>query len=138
MARIHETRASLRFFGDDLEPENISALLGHPPTTGRVKGETWLTKSGREKIARTGSWILEAASKQPGDLDAQIAELLDGLNHNPEIWQNLTTRFRADIFCGIFMQESNEGISLSVQSLQDLASRKLFIDFDIYDPPSDD
>lgn len=41
-------------------------------------------------------------------------------------------RFRADVFCGLFMEDFNEGISLSHETLQKLAERGLMIDFDIY------
>jgi len=64
----------LRFFGDDLDPDEITARLGRPPSTGKKKGDTWIAKSGREKIARTGSWLLEAADCQPGDFDSQLAK----------------------------------------------------------------
>ena len=53
------------------------------------------------------------------------------------IWQDLTSRFRADVFCGLFMEEGNEGISLSNETLQRLAERGLTIDFDIYDSSDD-
>jgi len=49
------------------------------------------------------------------------------------IWQDLTFRFRADVFCGLFMAECNESISLSNETLHRLAERGLVIDFDIYD-----
>ncbi len=80
---------------------------------------------------------MRAERLEPGDLDAQISEILDQLTDDTEIWKKLTTRFRADIFCGLFMAEGNEGISLSSETLEELAARCLTIDFDIYDSSDD-
>lgn len=134
MAAIHETTIILRFFGDELDPDEISACLGHPPSVGMRKGESWITKRGTEAVARTGTWRLKVDDRKPSDLDAQIAELLGPLSDDLSVWQDLTSRFHGNIFCGFFMQESNEGISLSAKSMKDLDSRGLEIGFDIYDP----
>ncbi|MBN8841494.1 MAG: DUF4279 domain-containing protein [Sphingomonadales bacterium] len=138
MAAIYETTMCLRFFGDELDPDEITARLGRPPSVGMKKGSTWLTKSGKEKVARTGSWRLEAADRQPGDFDSQIAQILEGLNNDLAVWGDLTTRFKADVFCGVFMKESNEGLSLSAKSMLDLGARQLSLGFDVYDPGTPD
>ncbi len=80
---------------------------------------------------------MSAERLEPGDLDAQISEILDRLNDNTDVWKGLAARFRADIFCGLFMAEGNEGISLSSETLEKLATRGLTIDFDIYDSSDD-
>ena len=40
MARLSESAASLRFFGDNLDPEKLTRLLGSEPSIGRRKGES--------------------------------------------------------------------------------------------------
>ncbi len=76
---------------------------------------------------------MSAERREPGDFDTQISEILGQLTNDMSIWQNLTSRFRADVFCGLFMEEGKEGISLSNETLQRLVERDLTIDFDIYD-----
>ncbi len=134
MAGIHETTMSLRFFGDDLDPDEITARLGCPPSTSRRKGDVWTTPKGIGKVARAGFWHLKINKRQPGDLDLQVAELLASLSDDLSVWDDLTMRFEADFFCGFFMRESNEGISLSAKTMKMLRSRNLPIGFDIYDP----
>jgi hypothetical protein len=129
---------SLRFFGDDLDPDEITARLGCQPSVGVRKDGIWLTKNGTERVARTGSWRLKAADRTPGDLDAQVAELLGLLCDDLSVWLELTERFKADIFCGLFMQESNEGIGLSALTMKELSARGLLIGFDVYDPGTPD
>lgn len=137
MAKIHETTMTLRFFGNDLDPNEITSRLGCQPTVGAKMGEVWTTMRGTEKIARTGTWRLNANNRQPGDLDAHVAELLAPLNKDLSVWRDLTARFKADVFCGIWMKESNEGASLSAKTMMDLGARGLLLDFDIYDPSPD-
>ena len=138
MAVLSGSTASLRFFGDDLDPDELTKLLGCPPTKSESKGEEIVGKvTGQKRIARSGGWRLSAERREPGDLDNQISEILNQLTDDINIWQNLTSRYRADIFCGMFMKEGNEGISLSSETLQRLAERGLTIDFDIYDSSED-
>jgi len=40
MAGISRTRASIRVFGEDLDPGEVSALLGEQPTHQSRKGDT--------------------------------------------------------------------------------------------------
>jgi Domain of unknown function (DUF4279) len=54
---VDETSVSLRFFGDDLDPDEISKLLNCQPTVGYRKGDV-MPDSRRRKIAGTGSWLL--------------------------------------------------------------------------------
>lgn len=134
MVKLSESKVCLRFFGDDLDPAELTRLLGQFPTKSEKIGQIIVGKrSGKERVARTGSWRLDATKQVPGNLDAQIAEILELLTCNADVWQKLTARFKADVFCGLFMAGENEGISLSTITLQRLAKRELKIDFDIYD-----
>ncbi|WCM26911.1 DUF4279 domain-containing protein [Sphingomonas sp. QA11] len=133
MAAIYETTMCLRFFGDELDPDEITACLGRPPSVGMRKGGTWVTELGAEKVARTGSWRLKTNDRQPRDFDSHIAQILEGLSDDLAVWEDLVTRFKADVFCGLFMKESNEGLSLSAKSMLDLGARGLSLEFDIYD-----
>lgn len=134
MAELSESMVCLRFFGDDLDPAELTELLGQSPTKSEKIGQIVVgEKSGKERVARTGSWRFDATKQVPGNLDAQISEVLDLLTDDIDVWQKLTARFKADVFCGLFMAGSNEGVSLSPSILKKLAKRELMIGFDIYD-----
>jgi hypothetical protein len=134
MGELHETAASLRFFADDLDPDEITRRLGGAPSVGVRKGGIWLTSRGVEKIASTGQWRVTAERRIPGDLDAQVAELLSPLTTDLVVWNELTRRFKADVFCGLFVNGTNEGLSLSPETLEALGSRGLVLGLDIYCP----
>ena len=134
MTELHKTAASLRFFGDDLDPDEVTVRLGAKPTVGVRKGGTWRTLVGVEKTASKGQWRMTVERRSPGDLDGQLEELLAPLTTDLAVWRDLSGRFQADVFCGLFLNEFNEGISLSPRTLEALGLRGLSLDMDVYGP----
>jgi hypothetical protein len=131
MAALAHSRATLRVFGDELQPEEISALLGARPTTARYRGQR--NEEGRgPAVWRTGSWRLSADDADPADPDQQVAQILDQLTADLAIWQSLVARFKIDMFCGWFMDEQNEGVRLSAHTLRLLGERGILLDLDLY------
>jgi hypothetical protein len=133
MAVIARTAASLRFFGDDLEPETLTLRLGRPPTRSWKKGEVFGAKQVHKR--RTGAWFLRADEREPGDLAAQIDEIFSKLTHDLSVWRDLAG-YRPDLFVGFFLEQSNEGMGLSGRSLSLLADREVSLSLDVYAPLS--
>jgi hypothetical protein len=137
MAALSRSVATLRLAGDDLIPDELSRLLGVQPTYGQRKGEVVVLKSGATTTAKFGQWRLEATAKEPEDVNEQIAQLLCQLTQDLEVWHQLARRFRVDLFCGWFMNESNEGVSICAASLRALGERGIELDVDLYAPDTD-
>ena len=74
----------------------------------------------------------------PGDLDGQITELLAGTTKDLAVWKRLTDIYHADVFCGLFLEESNEEINVSPQMLLMLGERGIALGLDIYGPDPTD
>lgn len=139
MAALARAVATLRLFGDDLDPERVSELLGVSPTWSERKGDVTPSKSpGGARIARTGSWRLQAADSTGDNADRQISEILDQLTTDLDVWKSLAARFDVDLFCGWFLEESNEGVTLSSNTLLALGERGIELDVDIYGSGKDD
>ncbi|MBU9579077.1 DUF4279 domain-containing protein [Ralstonia mannitolilytica] len=135
MAHLSRSRATLRIAGDDLDPEEISRQLGCKPTTAQRKGEAIVGyNTGQARIAQFGMWRLQAAPREPEDIDGQISEILGHLSDDLEVWRTIGQRYKVDLFCGLFMKTGNEGLLLSPGSLLALAVREIEIGFDIYGP----
>lgn len=133
MPAFDHSLVTLRFFGSDLLPDEISALLGATPTASYHKGQELKgSQSVVVRVARTGCWRLDAERREPEDLEAQIFEILDQLTGDLAIWASLA-RFRPDLFCGLFMGSSNDGVSLSPRVLLALGQRGIELGLDIYD-----
>jgi len=132
MAAVSETQAALRFFGDDLDPDELSARLGGKPSTSARKGDVIRSeKTGRERTAKTGSWILSVGRREPGDLDGQVEDILSSLSKDLSIWRSLK-KYNPDLFVGLFLCESNEGIEISPEILSLLGERGIMLGLDIY------
>jgi hypothetical protein len=139
MAHLDRSVAALRISGDDLDPTEITKALGCEPTRGQRKGDV-LTgkKTGISRTVKFGMWLLQANDREPEDLNGQIAELLDRLNPSLDVWASIALRYRMDLFCGLFMHESNEGAAISAASLAALGQRGIELSLDIYSPTAEE
>lgn len=122
---------SLRFFGDSLIPEELTQLLGCQPTEARRKGAVIPDKR-YHRVAATGTWRLEGTEPATADIEQQVLALLGRVTSDLQVWQRLTAEFAADVFCGLFLDESNRGFRLSPRVTQILSERGIEIGFDIY------
>jgi hypothetical protein len=139
MAQLHRSVATLRIVGENLDPDEITALLGCAPTTSERKGDVRTSKTtGRSRTLKVGAWRLDASDREPEDLDGQIAELLGKLTPSLDAWHSIAERYSVDLFCGFFMRETNEGVEISPASLAALGQRKIVLGLDIYSPTRED
>jgi hypothetical protein len=133
MAQLKKSAVTLRICGDDLIPEEITELLGVPPTHGQRKGDRFVgKKTGQVRIAKAGMWRLRATNREPEDIDGQIRELLSQTTPDLGVWKDIAKRYSVDLFCGLFMGCSNEGLTISSESLAALGERGIEIGLDIY------
>lgn len=133
MGQIHHSAATLRIFGDDLRPDEISQMLKCQPTKAELKGEVIRYSSGRERTVKRGNWRLIAQRAEPENLDGQIQWLLSQVSGDLNVWKSLTQIYDVDLFCGLFMQSSNDGLSLSPETMLMLGRRGIELGLDIYD-----
>jgi len=139
MACISRSAATLRISGDDLLADEITRLLGASPTHAQTKGDKIVGKTtGNVRIARFGMWRLQAPKCEPEDLEWQISFIFDQLTNDLAVWESFASRYKMDLFCGLFMECTNEGMEISPESLFVLASRGIKIGLDVYGPVSDD
>lgn len=139
MAVLYESWATLRIVGDSLVPGEISTLMGCEPTDSGAKGEVKAAKEHRrERRMKTGSWTLKAEVAVPGDLNDQTMEILGKLTQDMDAWRSLSSRYKIDLFCGLWMKESNEGLLLNPNTLRELGLRGIILDLSLYAPSRGD
>jgi hypothetical protein len=139
MAQLYQSVAALRISGDDLDPAEITKALGCEPSSAQRKGDVLVGRNtGIQRVARFGKWHLQASDREPEDLDGQIAELLLRLTPSVEVWKSIGARYQVDLFCGLFMQRTNEGLTLSPKSLAALGERGIELGLDVYSPTRED
>lgn len=83
--------------------------------------------------------MLDAEDQKPGDMDEQVRSILDNLPADLCIWKALSSRYKIDLFCGWFMEDTNEGIEISANTLKRLSEREILLGVCIYAPlPGED
>lgn len=133
MPNLSRSTAALRLAGDSLVPEEITQLLGCQPSLGYAKGDViGGVGTGRRYTKKLGLWTLEATEWTPINLDAQASELLNRVTKDLRVWSGIRGRFEIDLFCGLFMKESNEGVSISSDTLRALGERGIELSIEIY------
>ena len=133
MAQISQSVATLRIAGDDLIPVQITKLLGCEPDFSHAKNdEIEINNTGNTRITNIGMWQIRTKRLKPENIDAQISEIFNKLSPDLSIWKSLNNKYKIDLFCGIFMKEDMEGMSLSPVSLRTLSDRGIRLDLDIY------
>lgn len=138
MAQIHHSTACLRIFGEDLIPEEITQALRCTPTIAQRTGDVIRYQSGRERVVKCGNWRLEAERAEPENINAQVRWLLLRVESDPNVWKTLVEQFDVDIFCGLFMQASNDGMTLGPDVMALLGERGIHLALDIYSASDDD
>lgn len=132
MAELSRAVAALRIVGDDLRPDEVTALLGASPSRSFAKGDEIRHRRAPIRVAKFGLWTLDAPETEPADLDAQVNVLLQPLTPDLGRWRQLSDKFSLDLFCGWFMKFANEGLAVAPATLKSLADRHIELDLDIY------
>nr|WP_156541640.1 DUF4279 domain-containing protein [Agrobacterium vitis] len=132
MASVSQFKISLRIAGDDLDPGEITSLLGVAPDLAYLKGEHWKTPKGNGLIGRTGLWIFHVDDFETDDFEEAIFDLLSRIPVGPDVFRTLARRFKVELFCGLFLDDYNAGLELSAAVMKLLAQREISIDLDIY------
>jgi hypothetical protein len=133
---LEESLVSLRIAGEELDPAEVTRLLGIEPSSSQIKGQELPSKT-RVRIAKFGQWCLKATPAKPEDMNGQVAEILECLTSDLQVWKGLSERFEIDLFCGWFMGESNEGVGISPKVLLSLGERGIELSVDLYAPRAD-
>lgn len=126
---VGEIVATLRVCAPELDPAEVTRILGCEPTESHRKGDP-VDKSGRG-ARRSGSWRLCSTLPKKATLNEHVAHLLSRVSRDPAAWAQLAHCER-DIFCGLFMSKGNQGDVLAPRIAGMLAERGIALGLDIY------
>lgn len=131
---VDETRVALRIYGLHLDPNEISKLLGCPPTQSHFRGD----KSRRGPPTAEGAWVLALKGEAPVTPNELLARLLNILPSDPVLWQAMTTKYRIDVSFGLFVTAWVRGFELEPALIARLATMGVPVGFSIYSEREDD
>lgn len=130
---VDEYHITLRISADDLIPEQVTDLLAVQPSASKRKGDlVGPTGAANAPRARMGSWSLKAAIEPGANFEHEVQRLLQSLPSEPVVWETLRSRYRLELFCGVFLRNWNRGMELSPSLLQEIARRGMSLGLDIY------
>jgi hypothetical protein len=127
---VQDSKLSLWFRGEKLDPPEVSRALRAKPTAAHRKGESVGRPPGR--VAKLGTWQLESTLPATAEPELHLWDIFDRTTQDLRVWRRLTKRFKADLTFGIFLDTSNRGFELSPEVMQAAARRGLRVGFDIY------
>lgn len=110
---VDEVRVTLALYGDELDPEEISNLLGCRPTHSHRRGEVRIgKKTGHKTVYKQGAWLLTVEGRAPRTADELTTELLEKIASDDGLWLGLGRRFDIQMRYGIFLEAWNSGFGL--------------------------
>jgi hypothetical protein len=79
-------------------------------------------------------WRLSASNSEPANPNAQVQAILSRLTTDLDVWRQGCAKYKVDLFCGLFLEQPNRGVSLSPETMSLLSVRGICLGFDIYAP----
>lgn len=126
---VDRASLTLGIHGEQLDPEEISSLLGCAPTHQHRRGDA---RKGTAPPWKRGAWLYSLENSPP----ALLAELVDSLflqvSSEPTVWEGLRQRFDVQLGFGLFLSGINRGFELPHESLKRVAALGFTLHFDIY------
>jgi Domain of unknown function (DUF4279) len=121
---MRRLKVALRITGEGLDVAWVTDLLGVPPS--RSPRESALSRRG-------DTWLLTLDAPDDTPLENQIGSLLGMVSDDPEVWEQITRRYDACVFCGAFLGDAdNELLTLGGPMVRRLAALGLSVALDVY------
>jgi hypothetical protein len=103
--------------GESVEKQEVTRLLGCDYDQEKLK-----------------FWSLNAPEMEEADLDSQVEWILSRVTSDLSTWKKITEAYRVDIFCALYLESTNRGVSLAPRIMAELGARGIELGFDIYAP----
>ena len=130
------SHASLRIFGEALQPDEVGAALGIEASYVHLKGQ----RHGRNGPAwRESAWLLQSPLGKEHGLDEHIKWLLERIEDKVDVVRKLCGEYRIDVFCGFSSGCGQGGFTLDSKTLERIAKLGVSLALDLYPPfPSEE
>lgn len=126
---VDEAGVCLALYGTDLDPVEVTALLGCEPTSAHRRGER---RSPKSRPAESGAWLLEIRGEAPTSPEHLIRRLLMKLPADAGVWETLAARFDVQVRFGIHFTGWNKGFHLPPDVVAMITRMHAGMGFDLY------
>lgn len=120
----------LEMFGDDLDPQAVTEILGIVPTKSYRKGDE---RPRGAQHYRTGGWILDSGELQlaDGEGDKRLHDLLVSLPSEATVWKSLQS-YEPRVRLVLYTDQMNAEFKLGPLAANELSRRGLALLIDPY------
>lgn len=132
---VDEASVCLAVYGEDLDPDEVSELLGRSPTSSHRRGER---RGPRSPLYKRGGWFLELRGTAPEEPEELAAKLLGQLPSDEGVWQKLSQLYEVQLRLAFHMTGWNRGFDLSAGLVAMIARLHASVSVDIYSYAEDD
>lgn len=122
---------SLRFFSMTEHPTELTELLGIEPSSLHAPNSTHTQPDGTQITYRHGSWLWVIRGATDAKIHEGIEYMLSCLPEDAALWQRLTAKYQADIFCEFAVPPQSCSFQLPVAVMRGLIQRNLPLNLDM-------
>ena len=123
---------SLQITSDDLQPAEITAMLGLQATSQHLRGHTF-GKGGHAYNFGRWSFTTSRLDFRAGRcFEEQFDDFVGGLPGDTADWERITARHESKILVCLWMRTWNREFDISTFALSELARRRLRLHIDTY------
>jgi Domain of unknown function (DUF4279) len=122
----------LQVTADDLNPDQVSELLGCQPTDSHRCGDS---SGKRGHTYKFGLWQFSTARLNFRDgksCEEQFDEFIRNLPDTPSAWEHIASKYEARVIVYLWMRTWNREFDISVFALGELSRRRLRLHIDTY------
>jgi hypothetical protein len=131
---VDECGVCFAVYGEELDPDAVTAAIGHAPTSSHRRGER---RGPRSPPYKGGAWFLEARGRAPRQVEELVADVLDHLPRDEGVMQRLRDAYDVQLRIALHLGGFNEGFNLSPMIVERIAKLGVPMLFDIYADPEE-
>lgn len=123
---------SLTITSDDLQPGEITALLGIQPTSHHLRGDAF---GKRGHIYKFGQWNYSTCRldfRSGKSCEKEFDDFVRSLPDDAAVWERIASQHEAQVFIVLWMRTWNREFDISTFALGELARRRLRLHIDTY------
>jgi hypothetical protein len=123
---------TLTITSDDLQPNEISGLLGIQPTAHHLRGAPF---GKRGRTLNFGRWSLSTGRldfRSGRSCEDQFDDFMRSIPDDTAVWERITAQHEAQVLIYLWMRTWNREFDISAFALGELARRRLRLHIDTY------
>jgi hypothetical protein len=127
--------AALQVSGPDMDPAEITILLGHAPTFSQKRGEPLLNENGSiKRVPSFSRWSRAIKSNETDEwnISEVVKSLYDDLPLSLDTWRKVASLGRVRLSLGLSISGGSQDCEFDAELLRFLADRYTSVWLDVY------